>query len=276
MRVVKNMAIKMVAIDIDGTLVDNHKVIGKKTIEVIKEARKQGVYIVLCTGRPLSGVKEYLEQLDLVSTNDYAITFNGAKAEITATNETVFENLLEASQVKKLDELSHKLDIKGQVVLADSKVITTFRDISPYTVVDAFYTKMPLFYREPKEIKDAKTAKYMWVDEPAVIQEKLAVAADYFNDLYTVLSAPWFYEFMNPKAHKGAAVIELGEYLGIKREEIMCLGDENNDLTMFEEVGFGVAMGNANEQIKRLAKAVTTDNEHDGVGVAIEKYVLQK
>ena len=70
----------MVAIDIDGTLVDDHKQIGEKTKVAIKQARKQGVYVVLCTGRPLSGVKDYLEELDLVGEDDYAITFNGAKA----------------------------------------------------------------------------------------------------------------------------------------------------------------------------------------------------
>ena len=79
---------------------------------------------------------------------------------------------------------------------------------------------------------------------------------------------------MHPKAHKGAAVLELGKHLGLTKEQIMVLGDENNDLTMFELAGFGVAMGNANDQIKDLASAVTTDNNHDGVGVALEKYVL--
>ena len=80
---------------------------------------------------------------------------------------------------------------------------------------------------------------------------------------------------MHPKAHKGAAVLELGKYLGLTKDQIMVLGDENNDLTMFEVAGFGVAMGNANDQIKDLASAVTADNDHDGVGVALEKYVLK-
>ena len=69
----------MVAIDIDGTLVNDHKQIGEKTKAAIKQVRKQGVYVVLCTGRPLSGVKDYLEELALVGEDDYAITFNGLK-----------------------------------------------------------------------------------------------------------------------------------------------------------------------------------------------------
>ena len=83
----------MVAIDIDGTLVNDHKQIGEKTKAAIKQVRKQGVYVVLCTGRPLSGVKDYLEELALVGEDDYAITFNGAKAQITGTGKAIFENL---------------------------------------------------------------------------------------------------------------------------------------------------------------------------------------
>ncbi|KRL84750.1 sugar-phosphatase [Ligilactobacillus apodemi] len=271
------MSIKMIAIDIDGTLVNDQKEIGAKTRQKIMEARKKGLYVVLCTGRPLSGVERYLKELELVSEQDYAITFNGAKAQVTGNGKVVFENLLTKKQVVALDALSHELKIKGQIVMPDSHVYTTFRDISPYTVVDAFYTKMPLHYRTPAEIAELPAAaKYMWVDEPEIIQATLAALdEELLGEYYVVLSAPWFFEMMAPKANKGDAVIELGKHLGIKPAEIMVLGDENNDLTMFELAGFGVAMGNANEQIKQLAQAVTTDNNHDGVGEAIEKYVLK-
>lgn len=273
-----HLKIKMIAIDIDGTLVDDQKKIGPLTKVALKKARAQGVYVVLCTGRPLSGVKDYLDELGLVTEDDYAITFNGAKAQTTKSGQMLFEHGLTPKEYGALDALSHELGVRGQIVLPDSSVYTTFKDISPYTVLDAFYTKMPLYYRTSQEIETlGLAAKYMWVDEPEVIQAKLAtldqaVLAKY----YTVLSAPWFYEMMNKKAHKGAAVIELGERLGITAAEIMVLGDENNDLTMFELAGFGVAMGNANEQIKALAQAVTTDNKHDGVGVAVTKYILEK
>lgn len=161
--------------------------------------------------------------------------------------------------------------------MPNSEVITTFKNISPYTVLDAFYTKMPLYYCEPEKLAThSAAAKYMWVDEPEVITAKLKdLDPEVIADKYTVLSAPWFFEIMHSKAHKGAAVLELGKYLGLTKDQIMVLGDENNDLTMFEAAGFGVAMGNANDQIKELASAVTADNDHDGVGVALEKYVLK-
>lgn len=103
----------MVAIDIDGTLVNDHKQIGEKTKAAIKQARKQGVYVVLCTGRPLSGVKDYLEELALVGEDDYAITFNGAKAQITGTGKAIFENLLSPEQVAHLDQVSHELQLRA-------------------------------------------------------------------------------------------------------------------------------------------------------------------
>jgi Cof subfamily protein (haloacid dehalogenase superfamily) len=89
-----------------------------------------------------------------------------------------------------------------------------------------------------------------------------------------VKSAPYFLEVLNKQAHKGAAVKNLAEHLGIKQEEVMAIGDNENDLTMVEYAGIGVAMANATENVKNAADVLTASNEEDGVAEVINKYVL--
>lgn len=269
------MAIKLVAIDIDGTLVDDHKRISAKTKDAIKRAKQKGVYIVLCTGRPVSGIQDYLNELDLLSSNDYAITYNGAQGENIGQKKIVFTNLLNQSDYQELLEISKQAHVRTQIVTADSKLYTTDANISPYTVLDAFYTKMPLYYCQSSDLPCMQAAKFMLVDEPQVID----AALKYFDSsvcqkYYTVRSEAWFFEFMHKKANKGQAVLELAQKLGIKASEVLALGDQNNDLTMIKLAGLGIAMGNANETVKKAADAITSDNNHDGVAVALEKYVL--
>ena len=81
-------------------------------------------------------------------------------------------------------------------------------------------------------------------------------------------------EFNNVNATKGHAVLELAAHLGIKPDEIMVAGDENNDLSMLEQIPFSVAMGNGNPHVKEVSSVITEDNNHDGLGLAVEKYVL--
>ena len=270
------MTIKMIATDIDGTLVNDDKKITTRTLKALKAARDKGVYVVLCTGRPVSGIQNYLDELGLTGKNDYAITFNGAQAMNVGTNEIIFENDITYEEYVEFVKMSSNLNIKGQLVTSDSQLYVTDKDISKYSVIDAFYTNMPLHYRSLDEVDNKiKGTKFMWVDDP----EKIAQASNHIpqeikDNYYVVLSAPWFLEFTNPLATKGNAVLELAKTLNIKRDEIMTIGDENNDLTMLEEVDLSVAMGNGNQRVKEVATVITDDNNHDGLGKAVEKYVL--
>ena len=265
----------MIATDIDGTLVNDNKEISPKTLAALKAARKKGVFVVLCTGRPVSGVKPYLEQLGLTQDENYVITYNGALATNIASGQVVVSNTLDYSDFTKLDTLSHELNVHGQAIQPSSDLYVTTPDISYYTVLDSFYTKMPLHYRPQAQIPtEFPMAKYMWADEPAAINQALpnlptAIKEDY----YTVRSEGWFFEFMHKDAHKGKTTLELANKLGIKPHEILTAGDQQNDLTLIQ-AGFGVAMGNAIPEIKDLAQYVTADNNHDGLGLAVEKFVL--
>lgn len=270
------MAIKMITTDIDGTLLNNNKQISTHTKEVLQEARRQGIYVVLCSGRPLVGVQEYLSELGLTGNDDYVITFNGAQVQHGTGDRPLIANLLTGQDFCLLDELAHKLGVRGQAVTPDGNIYLTTPDISPVTVMDSYFTKMLLHVRPaalPTEV--SHLAKYMWADVPKVLDQAIDNLPQKVRDkYYCVHSEEWFFEFMHPLATKGQAMVELAGKLKIMPSEVMAVGDQDNDLTMIETAGLGVAMGNANSTVKQEAQVVTEDNEHDGLAVAVEKYVL--
>lgn len=269
------MGIKLVAIDIDGTLVNNQRIITPKVAESLKKARQQGVYIVLCTGRPLMGVEKYLTELELLGAEDYAITYNGGLVVNTNTGEVVVEQGLTRAQYLEVDTLARSLNV--HLHTSDkSAIYTSNRDISRYTINEAFLVDMPVRYRTPEEIaNEVQPVKMMMIDEPEYLNEVIEkIPAEYFEKYNLVKSTPFYLEVLNKETSKGNAVRALADKLGIAQAEVMAIGDEENDLTMIDYAGLGVAMGNATEAVKKISQAIVGTNEEDGVSQAIERFVL--
>lgn len=273
------MSIKMVAIDIDGTLINDQRKITTKTVNAIKKASQQGVKIVLCTGRPMTGVRAYLDQLELNnSDNEFVISFNGALAQSTSGN--VFVNYtMPFSDYANWQAYCIKEGVKSQIETRDY-IYTINRDLSPYTVYESDLVSMPIRYRTFDELSRMQDqyviAKAMMVDEKERIDKAWRDLPDAMAERFSVVRSEDFYlEFMNKKASKGNALHVLSEKLGIKQEEVMALGNAQNDDSMIEYAGLGVAMGNSIPETLKIADVTTADNNHDGVGEAIEKYVLK-
>ncbi|WP_430609916.1 sugar-phosphatase [Enterococcus sp. DIV0876] len=270
------MSIKLIAIDIDGTLLNDDRKITPAVYQALKAAEAQGVRIVLCTGRPLTGVQDLLTELDLFTDNDFVITYNGSLVQKTKNQEIISEFGLSHEDYLTIEMTARKLGVHLHVETQDT-MYTANRDISPYTVYEAFLVNMPLKYRTPEEMSaDLNIIKMMMIDEPALLESIIPNLPTTLTDQYNVVkSAPFFLEVLNKKAHKGAAVKKLAEHLGIDQSEVMAIGDNENDLTMVEYAGIGVAMGNATENVRNMADIITASNEEDGVAKVINEYVLQ-
>lgn len=269
------MSIKLVAIDLDGTLLNDHHEINQPVVECIKAARKAGVYVVLSTGRPLSGTRSQLDVLELNHSDDYIITYNGALVLNTKTWDIVAEHSLTRENYLEIDYLARLLNV--HLHIADKQAMyTANRDISPYTILESYLVNMPLHYRTPEEIAENVLAvKMMMIDEPEVLEEAFKkIPAEYFEKYTIVRSTPFFLEVLNPKASKGLALKELSEHLGIRQSEVMAIGDAENDLSMIEFAGTGIAMGNASETVKAAADYTVATNLEDGVKEAFERWVL--
>jgi Cof subfamily protein (haloacid dehalogenase superfamily) len=268
------MTIKMIAIDIDGTLLNEKSSLNPATIKAVQAARDAGIKVVLCTGRPLTGVQDYLDQLGLSGDDQYVITFNGALAQ-TISGKILVRHTLNYDQYRQLQSLSETLETHFHVE-TESHIYTANKDISPYTIGEALLVKMPIRYRAVEEMPANITlSKAMFIDDPKIISSAVEkLPDDVKQDFYFVRSEPYFLEAMNKAASKGNAITGLASDLSFSMDEVMALGDQGNDLSMIKAAGWGVAMGNAIDEVKEAAQAVTLTNKEDGVAAAINKYAL--
>ncbi|MDF2785772.1 MAG: sugar phosphatase [Pantoea eucrina] len=269
------MAIKLIAIDMDGTLLNPQHEITPAVKAAIGRARDKGVSIVLATGRPFVGVERYLTELDLRQPGQYCISNNGALAHRADSGEVVAEKTLSFDDYLYLEQLARELGVHFQA-FDKSFLYTPNKDISEYTIHEASLTGIPVRYRAVDEMDPAtRFPKIMMIDKPALLDKAISGLPANMRDSYTVLkSAPYFLEILNPLVNKGYGVKMLAEKLGLQQSEVMAIGDQENDLAMIEYAGTGVAMGNAIESVKKIAQFVTKSNREDGVAHVIEELVL--
>jgi len=270
------MSIKLIAIDIDGTLINSDHQLTNEVHAAIQEAKKQGIRVVLCTGRPVIGLQKLLTELDLFSDEDFAISFNGSLVQKTKSNEIISQFGLTHEDYLDIELLARKINVHMHAE-TDEAIYTANRDISPYTIHEVKLTDMPLKYRTQEEMTaDYSIIKMMMIDEPAILDAAIAKIPQSFYDKYTISkSTPFFLEFMNKQVDKGAALGRLADYLGLDVSEVMAIGDNENDLTMIRYAGLGVAMGNAVDSVKEAADVITLTNDEHGVAAAIKKYALK-
>lgn len=266
---------KLIAIDIDGTLMNDRKEITKEVNDAIQAAKAKGVKVVICTGRPIVGVQSIIEELKLNDEEDFVITFNGALVQNTYTKDVESQITLNYENLKELYELSLKLHSPFQFFDTEN-LYTPNKEISRYTIHEAHINQIPIHYRPIDEVqKDMLIPKVMFIDEPERLDTTIANIPESFWDKYTfVKSTPFFLEILDPSVSKGNAVRLLAEKLSIKQEEVICIGDGENDLSMVEYAGCGVAMANAVSVVKEVAQFHTLSNNENGVAYAIEKLVL--
>lgn len=267
---------KLVAIDMDGTLLKEDKTISQRTKNAIQSARKKGVTVVLATGRPIEGVSRYLEELNMYSENDYVLSYNGALIQKTKSKESVAKIALNGSDLHYLRKLSDELGVNMHAFSEDKGLITPKN--SKYTEVEADINNIEINEMNMDNISDDEVIiKIMMIDEPEILGEAVEKLPKEVYEKYTVVrSTPFFLEFLNKEVNKGVGVEMLSKHLGLKREEVMTLGDAGNDLHMIEYAGLGVAMENAFDEVKASADYITDTNENDGVAKAIEKFILKQ
>lgn len=265
---------KLIALDMDGTLLKDDKTISKASLDAIKKAREKGIKVVLTTGRPMAGIKNYLETLNMYTEDDYAITFNGALIRKTKSGEIINQELMSYDDLIYLYNLSKKLSVN--IHAFDGDVCITPK-LSRCTDVEVKANKINYEIVNFYDLKNRnlKIAKTMFVDEPDILENAIKKIPEYIYEKYSILrSAPIFLEFLKKGVTKGEGVRMLSEKLGIRREEVICIGDEGNDVAMIKYAGLGVAMENATDEAKKNANFITKTNENDGVAYVIKKFAL--
>lgn len=271
------MAIKLVAIDIDDTLLSSTGKILPSTLTSIQAALAQGVKVVLCSGRPLAGIKPFLNELGITEPDQYVIANGGGMIE-SVTGQVVAKHLIDNADYRRLTAFAKSRQLPFNVVDPNSEIITADRDIYWLIAVQAWENKAGILVREPDELPaDFQIAKGVFVASAETLDNIEADVQQAFGEqLYVVRAARQFLEVMNPNAGKGQALQDLASKLALAPDEVMAIGDEGNDVAMFNFAGTAVAMGNGTAEAKEHANFVTNSNDADGIALAFEKYVLDQ
>lgn len=272
--------IKLIALDLDGTLLDSQKRLSSRNENALKECIKRGIWIVPCTGRIWFGVPEFIQNFPGIR---YAITTNGAVIEDVAESQIIDEKKLDWKQAVELLELAktfhtmydaytdghaygearfmEHMDDYG-IIPTLKKMILDTRECVP-DVADMIRTLQ----------KPVEKVNYFFGDLEERARARAVLEAR--GDVLISSSFTHNLEINALGAAKGEAVLRLAAHLGIAPEETMAFGDGENDLSMIRMTGVGVAMENAVDLLKAEADYVTVSNDDDGVALAIEKFALR-
>lgn len=270
--------IKLIAIDMDGTLLNEKKHIDKAQKEAIHEAVEAGIKIVLCTGRPLYGILPFYEELGLseLDSEGYVILNNGCSIHKTKDWKLIDQVNFTSDDIDYLYKFSEGYDINFTLV-NDYYYFNIDRKPTDELITDAGFVFSDITNISLKEAKNGKhkIIKIMFLGNPNIMADFQKENENILKDKYSgVLSQPYVYEILPKGNNKGTGLKKLAKKLGIKQEEIMAIGDGNNDIEMFEYANYSVAMENGTELAKKAAKYETDSNENDGVAKAIRKYAL--
>ncbi|WP_347551531.1 Cof-type HAD-IIB family hydrolase [Pseudalkalibacillus hwajinpoensis] len=242
-----NKEIKLIALDMDGTLVNHDGEVSKENEEAVKRAKEQGIHVVLSTGRSLPFCRDIAEQL---GRSEYLVTVNGGQV-YNKKLELVDSTHLDNELVKRLWELK----VKHDVYFWSSTTEGVFNTQKPFDREIHEYQWLKFGF----DIKDDEIRK-------VITDEVMA------NEAFEVTnSSPTNLEINPAGVNKAAALLKVCDWLDLSMEHVMAVGDSMNDIAMIREAGFGVAMGNAQERVKEAANWITKDYTEHGVAHAIER-----
>ena len=265
------MKYKLMAVDIDGTLLDSQNVLRDETVTAIRLGVEKGLLFTIATGRPIQGVEQYNKRLSL---DLPYITYNGAMVVMGESKEILYEQCLSFEDAKNIWALG---------LSCGTTIIVWSKNNLYVSALDGRAKKYGELARTPPVLMDdleavlkAGATKMLWYDEAeniARFETELAGRLGEGVNFHT--SKPIFLEFVDRKASKAIAMQKLGEHFGISREEMIAIGDGDNDLSMIEYAGLGIAMSNAKDSVKKRADYITLSNDEHGVAHAIYEFVLK-
>lgn len=264
--------IKLITIDVDGTLVSPLKRLSKKNIIEIDRARDMGVHIALASGRPFHSMERYIDKLGLMQEGHFSVCQNGSYIVDNGTKKWISGSFQTVQDLIHLDELMEPFDVEVSA-MDDVGFYTRHRKPSFYTKASALINKLDLTKIAYDDLPDdTHFGRFLVLGSSSSIKNVLKNIPNELKDnYYAVQTAPFQIEVMNKNANKGIAVRALAKNLGITGDEIMSIGNEKNDIPMLEQTGFPVAMANAVDELKPHAKFITKSNLKSGVAYAIRK-----
>ena len=267
--------IKLIAIDIDGTLLNSKKELLEETKQYFKNFHNKNTetLLVLCTGRPETGIRPYLKDLGYLEENHYIISQNGASIYESQTGKRVMDAFVDSTAIQKWIELGKKHGIS--VMGAGVDYYYSFdEEPTEWMEFDVKLVSGKLKRIPTKESLNIDFYKILLMgDEEQLNEFETIIPKEWRNEFYVVRSQKYLVEVLKKGVNKAFGLEKLAAALNIKPSEIAAIGDAANDIEMLEYAGLAIAMGNASEEVKAIADIVTDTNENNGVIKAIDKLI---
>jgi len=270
------MRYRILAIDLDGTLTNTEKEIPQRNLEAVLEAQKRGVKIVIASGRPTPGIIHIAEKIQLERYGGYVMAFNGGKIIDYKTKETLYENCLQPEYLPYLYNCSRKGNF--DILSYKDGAIASENIDNEYVVYAASLNRMPLLHLDSfVETFTFPVPKCLIVGDPDELHQlELEMKGEMGSKLSIFRSEPFFLEILPSGIDKAKCLQQLLDIIGIKKEDVITIGDGYNDANMIRFSGLGVAMKNASTEVQQVADYVTIKNNNEGgVAEVIEKFVLK-
>lgn len=279
-----NRKIKLLALDMDGTLFDDNGKISQASIDAMNRAKETGIEVVPASGRDYDGIPwDQLKDVDI----DYVVTTNGSAVYEVKTKKCLYEECLDSEKMIPIFEYLLEKEIYINVFVDG----VSYTPIQVYPYID--HLEVPNYviqhikenrkgidnlieYLKNGGAKMQKATLNFQKQENGELLNRQTVL-EYLEkcpDIQVVNGGFNNLEFTKAGTNKASGLKFLAGHLGMTMSEVMAVGDSENDIEMLREAGLGIAMGNASDEVKKVADDVTLDNEHEGVAAAVEKYIF--
>lgn len=288
---------KLMAIDLDGTLLNSLGEVSDGTKLALQNARLQGIEVVLASGRPISSTKTLALELGV---DNYLISGNGSVVYDIKNDKIVYDRFLNKEQALKIvrmceeNSFYYNLYTEEEVIAKSLNYNVLFYYKENVKKIEEKRTHINIVQDVEKYIEESGKEKFLKItvcDESRTIFNSIIRKLKEFDDIDILeteymsrkkikdgtndVSIEYYYtEITNQNVNKWSAIEFLLEKLNIKPSEVVAIGDNLNDKEMIENAGLGVVMGNSNPKMKEIANAIVADNDSEGVMDAINKYIL--
>lgn len=277
------MSIKLISMDIDGTLVNHKREMTEETRQTLLQAQERGVRLMLASGRPLSGLMDLARALGMDRHHGLLISFNGSKVVDCESGEVLYNKTMTVEEGQAVLEHMKKFRVRPMI---DKGEYLHVNDVYDCNIIVNGRQKNIIEYESRaghfklREIDDlAAFADYplnkiLTAADPEYLQAHYHEMEEPFKErLSCMFTAPFFFEFTAKGVDKGTALAHVLPLLGCTPDELMAFGDAQNDTTMLQYAGLGIAMGNAVPELKAVADEITLSNEEDGLAAAVKKHL---
>ncbi len=264
------MTIRMIATDVDGTILRHTGEFNPEVVECIHKLDKNGVKVVIVTGRMHKSAKKIADRLGL---KNAVVSYQGALVcENTPEQTVLYEKYIPLNTTKKIIEWGHKEKIHINLYMNDNLYVEKDDDII-HKYAD--YQKIPFTAKPFSELELDNINKLVLIDydNPERVTLLTKKLQEDFPELFIVKSCDYFCEVCHKEATKGDGLRYLQEFYGIPKEATLAIGDHNNDIDLLKAGGVKVAMGNGTDELKAIADYVTDTVDNNGFVKAIEKFV---